>query len=85
MHASNPSFSDFEGPKPKGTGISSVPKDFHYMTEVQQKHAKVLLSQQPLLKAFEILSLQRNKKVHDALRHQKGLRYQIVTFAGNLL
>ena len=85
MHASHPSFLDFEGPKPEGTDIPSLPKDFHHMTEVQQKHAEALLSQQSLFKAYEILSLQRNKEVYDALRHQKGLGYQIVTFAGNLL
>lgn len=85
IHASHPSFLDFEGPKPEGTDIPSLPKDFHHMTKVQQKHAEALLSQQSLFKAYEILSLQRNKKVYDALRHQKGLGYQIVTFAGNLL
>ncbi len=85
MHASHPSFLDFEGPKPEGTDIPSLPKAFHHMTEVQQKHAEALLSQQSLFKAYEILSLQRNKKVYDALRHQKGLGYQIVTFASNLL
>ncbi len=85
MQAGHPSFLDFEGPKPEGLGAPSLPDDFNDMNEAQQKRAKSLLSQQSLFKAYEILSLQRNKKVYHALRHQKGLGCQIITFAGNLL
>ena len=85
MQAGHPSFLDFEGPKPEGPGAPSLPEDFNDMNEVQQERVKSLLSQQSLFKAYEILSLQRNKKVYDALRHQKGLGCQIITFAGNLL
>jgi len=85
MQAGHPSFLDFEGPKPEGLDAPSLPNDFDDMNEVQQRRAKSLLSQQSLFKAYEILSLQRNKKVYHALRHQKGLGCQIITFAGNLL
>jgi len=85
LQAGHPSFLDFEGPKPEGLDAPSLPNDFDDMNEVQQRRAKSLLSQQSLFKAYEILSLQRNKKVYHALRHQKGLGYQIITFAGNLL
>lgn len=85
MQACHPSFLDFEGPKPEGPATPSLPDDFNGMNEVQQKRAKSLLSQQSLFKAYEILSLQRNEKVYHALRHQKGLGCQIITFAGNLL
>lgn len=85
IHASHPSFLDFEGPKPEGTAVPSLADDFDNMNEVQQKRAKSLLCQQSLFKAYEVLSLQRNKKVYDALRHQKGLGYQVIALAGNLL
>ena len=85
MQASHPSFLDFEGPKIEGLDTPSLPDNFDNMNEVEQGRAKSLLSQQSLFKAYEILSLQRNKKVYDALRHQKGLGCQIITFAGNLL
>ena len=85
MQAGHPSFLDFEGPKMEGLGTPSLPADFDNMNEVEQGRAKSLLSQQSLFKAYEILSLQRNKKVYHALLHQKGLGCQIITFAGNLL
>lgn len=85
MQAGHPPFLDFEGPKLEGLDAPSLPDDFDDMNEVQQGRAKSLLSQQSLFKAYEILSLQRNKKVYHALRHQKGLGCQIITFAGNLL
>ena len=69
----------------EGLDAPSLPDDFDNMNEVEQGRAKSLLSQQFLFKAYEILSLQRNKKVYDALRHRKGLGSQIITFAGNLL
>ena len=85
MQAGHPSFLDFKGPKPEGLGAPSLPDNFNDMDEAQQKYAKSLLSQQSLFKAYEILSLQRNKKVYHALHHQKSLGCQIITFAGNLL
>lgn len=85
MQAGHPSFLDFGGPKPEGPGAPCLPADFDDMTEVQQKRAESLLSQQSLFKAYEILSLQRNKKVYHALRHQKGLGCQTIALAGNLL
>ena len=69
----------------EGLGAPSLPNDFDNMNEVEQGRAKSLLSRQSLFKAYEILSLQRNEKVYHALRHQKGLGCQIITFAGNLL
>ena len=85
MQAGHPSFLDFEGPKTEGFHAPSLPDDFDNMNELDQARAKLLLSQQSLFKAYEILSFQRNVKVYDALRHQKGLGYQIITLAGNLL
>ena len=85
MQAGHPSLLDFGGPKMEGLGPPSLPDDFDNMNEVEQGRAKSLLSQQSLFKAYEILSLQKNKKVYHALRHQKGLGCQIITFAGNLL
>ncbi|KAL9100206.1 MAG: hypothetical protein Q9163_004389 [Psora crenata] len=85
MQAGHPSFLDFNGPKPEGLDAPSLPGDFDDMNDVQQRHAKSLLSQQALFKAYEVLSLQRNTKVYHALRHQKALGCQIITFAGNLL
>ena len=85
MQASHPSFLDFEGPKPEGLGAPSLPEGFIDMNEVEQERAKSLLSQQSSFKAYEILSLQNNKRVYDALRHQRGLGYHIITLAGNLL
>ena len=69
----------------EGLDAPSLPDNFDNMDEIEQERAKFLLSQQSLYKAYEILSLQRNKKVYHALRHQKGLGCQIITFAGNLL
>ena len=69
----------------EGFNAPSLPDDFNNMNEMEQEHAKSLLSRQSLLKADEILSLQRNKMVYHALCHQKGLECQIITFAGNLL
>lgn len=85
MQASHPSFLDFEGPKVEGLEAPSLPDDFDNLDEFEQKRAKSLLSQQSLFKAYEILSFQRNEKVYHALRHQKGLGYQIIMFAGSLL
>ncbi|KAL8994544.1 MAG: hypothetical protein Q9169_005508 [Polycauliona sp. 2 TL-2023] len=85
MQAGHPSFLDFEGPKAVGSDAPSLPPDFNNMTEDQQKRAKSLLAQQSLYKAYEILSLQKNKTVYDSLRHQKGLGCQILALAGNLL
>ncbi|KAL9026749.1 MAG: hypothetical protein Q9196_004636 [Gyalolechia fulgens] len=85
MQAGHPSFLDFEGPKPEGIDAPSLPDDFDNLDEIEQERAKTLLARQSLFKAYEILSLQRNKKVYQALRHQKGLGCQIITFAGNLL
>lgn len=85
MQAAHPSFLDFEGPKTEGLHTPSLPDDFDNMNEVEQGRAKSLLSQQSLFKAYEILSLQKDKKVYDALRQQKTLGYQIIALAGNLL
>lgn len=85
LQAGHPAFLDFEGPKPEGLVIPSLPEDFNDMNEVQQERAKFLLSQQRLFKAYEILSLQKNEKVYHALRYQKTLGFQIITLAGNLL
>lgn len=85
IQAGHPSFLDFEGPKTEGLGAPSLPNDYDKMNEIEQGRAKLLLSQQSLFKAYEILSLQRNEKVYHALRHQKSLGCQIITFAGNLL
>lgn len=78
-------FLDFEGSKIEGLDASPLPDDFDNLNEDEQGRAKSLLPQQSLFKAYEILSLQRNKKVYDALRHQKSLECQINTFAGNSL
>lgn len=85
MQARHPSFLDFEGPKPEGHKAPSLPEDFDNMSEAEQKRAKSLLSQQALYKAYEILSIQRNEKVYHALRHQKGLGFQIIALVSDLL
>ncbi|KAL8667152.1 MAG: hypothetical protein Q9168_007324 [Polycauliona sp. 1 TL-2023] len=83
--AAHPSFLDFEGPKPVGPKAPSLPSDFDVMNEGQQKRAKSLLTQQSLYKAYEILSLQKNKTLYGSLRYQKGLGCQIIALAGNVL
>ena len=85
MQVSHPSFLDFKGPKPEGLKAPSLPDHFEKISDVEQQHAKSLLSQQSLFKAYEILSAERNTKVYDAMRHRKALGSQIITFAGNLL
>ena len=85
IQAGHPSFLDFEGPKMQWFDAPSLPDGFDSMNEIEQERTKSLLSQQSLFKAYEILSLQSNKKVYHALRHQKSLGCQVITFAGNML
>ena len=85
MQVSHPSFLDFDGPKAEGFQAPSLPHGYNAMSDVQQRHAKSLLSQQALFKAYEVLSFQRNIGVYHALRHQKTLGCQIIMFAGNIL
>ena len=85
LQACHPAFIEFEGPKPEGLQLPSLPENFNELSAAEQKTVKSLQSEQALFKLYEIESALKNKRVYRALRYQDTLGCQIISLVGHLL
>lgn len=85
LQVCHPAFIEFEGPKPEGLQLPSLPENFNELSTAERKAFKTLQSEQALIKLYEIESAQKNKRVYRALRYQDTLGYQIISLVSHLL
>lgn len=80
-----PAFLDFQGPKPEGLKVPSLPENFDDLTPHEQKRAETLMAEQTRWKLYEVGSAMNNSRVSRASRYQDTLGGQIISLVGYIL